>query len=148
MPRQPAPTGALAMPAREFGIVLTLVFTGGGLGTLARAGIDRLWPAHGWPWATFGINLLGTAVLAWLLTYLADRGPETRWGLRVKLGAGTGLLGGFTTYSAFGVQIAERIDTSPWLAGGYALASLAGGLAAALVVSRWTRSVVTRRSEP
>jgi len=136
------------MPAREFGIVLTLVFSGGGLGTLARARIDRLWPAQGWPWATFCINLLGTAVLAWLLTYLAGRGPETRWGLRIRLGVGTGLLGGFTTYSAFGVQIAERLGTNPWLAVGYALASLVGGLAAALTMARLTRSVCQRRSEP
>ena len=135
---QPAPKGGFPMPARESGIVLTVVFTGGGLGTLARASIDQAWPAQGWPWATFSINLVGTAVLAWLLTWLAGRGPETRWGCRIRLGVGTGLLGGFTTYSAFGVQIAERLTASPGLAVSYALGSLVAGFAAAMGATRLT----------
>jgi len=140
------PSGGQQTPAREFGALLILVFVGGGLGTLARASIDQAWPAQSWPWAIFCINLLGTAALAWLLTYLASRGPETRWGCRVRLGVGTGLLGGFTTYSAFGVQIAERIPGSPWIAVSYALGSLAAGLAAAFVAARLTRSFTERRA--
>ncbi|MCL2803930.1 MAG: CrcB family protein [Micrococcales bacterium] len=133
------------MPARETGIVLAFVLAGGGCGTLARSAIDQIWPAQGWPWATFCINLLGTAVLAWLLTWLAGQGPETRLSSRLRQGVGTGLLGGFTTYSAFGVQVAERLPTSPWLATGYALGSLVGGMAAALVAARLTRLAMNRR---
>ena len=74
---------------------LLLVFAGGSIGTAARLGV-ALWipDAGGFPVATLAVNVLG----ALLIGILAARLPQTT-GLRVFLG--TGVLGGFTTYSAF-----------------------------------------------
>ena len=54
----------------------------------------------GVPVATFGINVVGAFLLSVLLELLAKHGLDIGWSRRVRLGVGTGALGGFTTYSA------------------------------------------------
>ncbi|HMR49042.1 MAG TPA: CrcB family protein [Arachnia sp.] len=78
-----------------------VVFLGGAVGTLIRALIEAAWPSVGWPWATFTINLTGSFLLGLLLTALVRSGGDAGWRNLVRLGAGTGLLGGYTTYSTF-----------------------------------------------
>lgn len=104
------------------------------LGTCARAALGIAFP-HGpgeWPWATFAINIVGSFVLAVLLESLAHAGPDTGWRRAVRLGVGTGVIGGFTTYSTYVVEI-DRLAQSghAGLAVAYALLSVAAGLAAA-----------------
>ena len=137
------------MPARQFVIALAWVFAGGGLGTMARAGIDQAFTSHSWPWPTLAVNLVGTALLAWLLTWSTGRPNAWRWGNPIRLGVGTGLLGGFTTYSAFGVQICQLWQNRPWLATAYAVGSLAAGVAAGLVAAGLTeRHRARHRAQP
>lgn len=108
------------------------IVAGGAAGTLARAGIAEALPhdAGAWPWATFAVNLAGTALLAWLTTRLAEMVAPTRF-WRFLLG--TGVCGAFTTYSTFQVEtIRLAQDGGVALAAGYAAASLAAGMALAV----------------
>lgn len=83
-------------------VLVGLVFLGGCLGTLIRSVIAHAWPsrADGVPWGTLAINLVGAFVLATLLELLVHAGPDRGVRRAVRLCIGTGLLGGFTTYSA------------------------------------------------
>lgn len=111
-----------------------LVFVGGALGTTVRYLISSVVPpVYGLPVATFGINVVGAFVLGWLLEALALRGPDEGRRRSVRLFVGTGILGGFTTYSAFAVDadglIAEQNVGGSIL---YAVATIAVGALASL----------------
>lgn len=111
-----------------------LVTVGSAFGTLLRSSISGWFP-HGpgeWPWATFAINIVGSFVLGLLLETLARRGPDAGRRRMVRLGVGTGVLGGFTTYSTFVVEIGRLGQSGHLLVGAsYALVSIVLGLAAA-----------------
>jgi CrcB protein len=78
-----------------------LVALGGALGTLLRYGANVMFESSGFPYATFTVNALGSCALALLSHVLA--GP-TLWGVPLDLIVGTGVLGGFTTYSSFNLE--------------------------------------------
>ena len=108
-----------------------LAALGGALGALARWGVATALPspAGGWPWATLLVNLSGCLLLGVLLGAVYARFPDRAW-----LGPllGTGVLGGFTTYSAFAVDVVRLVDDgAAGTAAGYVLASVAGGVLAA-----------------
>jgi CrcB protein len=111
------------------------IVAGGAAGTLARAGVAEALPhaAGEWPWATFAVNLVGTALLAWWTTRLAEMVAPTRF-WRFLLG--TGVCGAFTTFSTFQVEtIRLARDGGVELAAGYAVASLAAGMALAVAAT-------------
>lgn len=83
-----------------------LILAGGSLGTSLRWWLeDNLGASPGeWPWTTFAINLSGSFLLAVLLDALAATGEDVGWRRYLRLGIGTGMLGGFTTYSSFAVE--------------------------------------------
>jgi CrcB protein len=118
------------------------ILAGGAAGALARAGVAEALP-HGageWPWATFGVNLAGAALLAWAMTRLGEMVAPTRyWRLLI----GTGFCGALTTFSTFQVEtITLADDGHAGLALAYASASLAAGMflaAAATVFARRRR---------
>ncbi|MFT3861599.1 fluoride efflux transporter FluC [Micropruina sp.] len=125
----------LSAPGRLPGRRTAVVLIGGTIGTAARASLEAAYPAQpgSWPWATFLINLSGAFVLGVLLETLSRRGPDT--GLRhyLRLGLGTGVLGGYTTYSTFTVESVRLVGNGALLAGlGYALGSVLLGLIATL----------------
>lgn len=109
---------------------LTLVVAGGVIGTAARLGLGLALPAPSGggldavPWATLVANVVG----AFLIGVLAARLPGSH-AIRVLLG--TGVLGGFTTYSAFAVGTVTLWHAQPWLAAAYAVVSVVLGVAAA-----------------
>lgn len=106
---------------------LLFVVLGGTLGTTARLGIGLLVPdAAGLPLATLGVNVVG----ALLIGVLSARLPSSS-DARVFLG--TGILGGFTTYSAFAVGSLELWSDAPLLAAAYAMLTLVLGIAAAAI---------------
>lgn len=111
-----------------------VVAAGGMVGVLGRAGIEHALPSPpgGWPWTTFWINLAGSLALGALLETLARWGPDRGWRRVVRLGCGTGVLGGFTTYSTFAVQAVRLADGgAAGAALTYTLVSVATGVAAA-----------------
>ncbi|MGY1740514.1 MULTISPECIES: fluoride efflux transporter CrcB [unclassified Blastococcus] len=116
-----------------------LAALGGALGALARWGVGTaLEPSPGgWPWATLLVNLTGCLLLGVLLGAVFARLPDRAW-LRPLLG--TGLCGGYTTYSTFAVDVVRLVDDgAPGLAAGYVLASVVGGVlatAAGVVLGR------------
>ena len=96
-----------AAPARfEQGSTLLLIGAGGAVGTALRFTLEGAFPAAGqsWPLATFVINLSGAFLLGVLLEALALLGQDRGWLRRIRFCVGTGILGGFTTYSTFMVE--------------------------------------------
>jgi CrcB protein len=108
------------------------VSVGGALGAVARYGvaelIDRSEPGA-FPWDTLSVNLVGSFLLALLVTLA---GSSARW-TTIRLFFGTGLLGAFTTFSTFSVDTANLLRDGAWLTATlYVLVSLAGGLILAI----------------
>lgn len=113
-------------------LLLAAVFVGGAAGTVIRSLLSDAFPHSGgtWPWTTFCINVSGTFLLGLLLEGLVRSGEDTGTRRLLRLGLGTGVLGGFTTYSTFMVETTRLA----WLlATGYVVATVVlGGLAARL----------------
>jgi CrcB protein len=120
-----------------------LAALGGALGALVRWGLAEALPSPGgWPWATLLVNLTGCLLLGGLLALLAARSPEPSW---ARPFLGVGVLGGYTTYSTFAVEVVELVDGgSPALAAGYVLLSVVGGVAAVALGARAVRPRVDR----
>ena len=107
-----------------------LAALGGALGALARWGVATALPhsAGGWPWATLLVNLTGCLAFGALTAVLTARSPEPPW---ARPFLAVGVLGGYTTYSAFAVETIELVDAGePILAAGYVLVSVVGGVLA------------------
>lgn len=82
-----------------------LVLVGGSLGTAARYLLSTVIPTwQGMPLATFAINVTGAFALGVLLETLNRLGPDEGMRRTLRLLVGTGMLGGFTTYSSFAVD--------------------------------------------
>ncbi len=111
-----------------------LLFAGGGFGAMLRfalaTGVDqRLGPPF--PWGTFVVNLSGCFAIG-LLATLADEGGWLSPSARLFLIPG--VLGGFTTFSTFGLESWRAIaDGEPGVALANLAASVIGGLAAVVV---------------
>lgn len=113
-----------------------LVALGGAVGTLARYLLDTaIGDRWGVPFGILVINVAGAYLLGLLVEGLAPGGSD-RW-RATRLLLGTGVLGGFTTYSALAAGSAGLLlggmgasPADPGLAVGYGLATIAlGGLA-------------------
>ncbi|WP_258375535.1 CrcB family protein [Curtobacterium sp. MCSS17_008] len=112
---------------------LGLVAVGGTVGTGVRAALAGAFPAvDGISWTILGINVVGAFCLGLLLEALAHAGSDLGRRRALRLFVGTGVLGGFTTYSTLADDTARLLDVGRWGAGtGYALLSVVLGLAAA-----------------
>jgi CrcB protein len=123
-----------------------LVFAGGSLGVLARAGLDRIFPAGtGFPTTTFVINVVGAFALAALIEALALLGHDGGHRRVLRLLVGTGVLGGFTTYSALAVQTDALLRSGQAATAlTYAVSTVALGLAASLTGIALARRALVR----
>jgi fluoride exporter len=114
-----------------------LVFVGGGLGATLRHVINLVCArcmAPGFPWGTFIINITGSTVMGLIAGYLAFKGDAGQpWRLFLM----TGILGGYTTFSAYSLDAAllyergELLLAALYVAGSVVLsiAGLFAGLA-------------------
>lgn len=116
-----------------------LVAAGGSLGAMARYGVgavlQRWMPTAAWPWPTFGVNVAGGLLMGLLAGWLAQRGGShsDTWRLLI----GVGVLGGFTTFSAFSLEVALMIERRQLaLAALYAVGSVVLSVVA-LFVGLW-----------
>lgn len=139
-------TGRAGRPAYLRPSLIAWVVAGGAVGSTLRSGISAALPtAPGhWPTATFLVNITGAFLLGFLLEWLSRLAPSSRWRAPLQLGVGTGVLGGYTTYSSFAVEtLALGAGGTFWLAASYALTSVVAGFAAAgtatLIVRRFAR---------
>ncbi|WP_421735327.1 fluoride efflux transporter FluC [Cellulomonas sp.] len=109
--------------------LVAVVALGGAVGTTGRWAVAE-WlgtSPGGWPTATFVVNVLGSFLLGVLLEALLRHGQESRRGRLVRLGAGTGVLGGFTTFSSLAIEM-ERL-----IAAGQVATSVAYGVLSVVV---------------
>jgi CrcB protein len=128
------------------GLVLGAIAVGGVVGSEARYGLTVVFPdGPGVPWVTLGINVVGCLLIGVLMVAVHRRGARTPL---LRPFAGVGVLGGFTTFSAYAVGVQQL------LAGGSlgpALAYLALtpllAVAAVVVGTRIGRVVLPRRTE-
>lgn len=113
-------------------VALLLVALGGAAGSSLRwLASETIQPSQDFPWATLAVNLIGAFALGYLLENLL-RAPHSAASDKLRLALGTGVLGGFTTYSTFAVELARALSAG--LLGPavlYAGVSLAGGVALA-----------------
>lgn len=116
-----------------------LVFVGGGLGAVARHGVNRAGLAllgPGFPWWTLTVNVAGS----FLIGLLAGMFGALETGHHARLFLTTGFLGGFTTFSAFSLDAltlwerGEPLQASLYIIGSVVLSLIAA--VAGLMLSR------------
>jgi CrcB protein len=111
--------------------VLGVIAVGGVLGALGRYGLAVAWPHHPgtFPWSTFITNVTGCLLIGVLMVLVTEVWSAHRL-LRPFLG--TGVLGGYTTFSTYAVEIRQLMTAG---AARTALLYLAGTLVCALVAT-------------
>ena len=114
-----------------------IVFVGGGIGAALRHGVNlaslRLL-GPGFPWATLTVNVVGSLMMGLLAAWFAFRGTSAEpW----RLFLATGILGGFTTFSAFSLDLALLVERQQLaVAGAYVAVSMLGSVGA-LFLGLW-----------
>lgn len=120
----------ISVPEQLFEIVprewdiLAVIAIGGILGAEARYGLARaiVRPVDGFPWATLITNVLGSLLIGLLMVIVLDVLKPTRL---VRPFLGVGVLGGFTTFSTFGVETHELLRAHRYgIGAAYVAASL------------------------
>ncbi|MCX7325818.1 MAG: fluoride efflux transporter CrcB [Hyphomicrobiales bacterium] len=110
-----------------------LVFAGAGLGGVLRHLTNLAclrWFGAGFPWGTLAVNVGGSLVMGLLAAWLGSRAGAS-WSQDMRLLLMTGVLGGFTTFSAFSLDAFALWERGAVLhAGGYVLASVVLSIAA------------------
>lgn len=120
--------------------VVAVVALGGAVGACARYGAALLWPTAdgGFPWTTLVVNVIGCAVIGVFMVVISEVWAAHRL---VRPFFGTGVLGGFTTFSTYAVDIQRLVDGDRARSG---LAYLGLTLLAALAAV-WSAVWLTRR---
>jgi fluoride exporter len=103
---------------------IILVMSGGAIGAGLRYGLTRALPVSegGWPLATIAANVMGGLAMGVLAAWVL-RGDNSAESLRLFVGVG--VLGGFTTFSAFSLEMAQMVERGQiGMAAAYAVASV------------------------
>ncbi len=116
---------------------LILVMLGGAIGAAFRYQVGRVAAERlgdSFPWGTFGVNLLGSLLMGLLAGAIAQGGRTSE---PLLLFAGIGVLGGFTTFSAFSLETARMIERGEFAsAAAYSVSSVVAGITM-LFVGLW-----------
>lgn len=124
---------------------MAVVSVGGAIGASARYGASLLWPTHtgGFPWTTFWVNVVGCFVIGAFMVVITEVWAAHRL---VRPFFGTGVLGGFTTFSTYAVDIQRLFDTGrPRTGLVYLAATLVAALAAVWLAVTAVRRVLAWR---
>ncbi|MDQ0935487.1 fluoride efflux transporter CrcB [Streptomyces turgidiscabies] len=143
-------TGTMAARARPSALhgqapVVAVVAIGGAIGASARYAASLAWPAQagGFPWATFWTNVVGCAVIGVFMVVITETWAAHRL---VRPFFGTGVLGGFTTFSTYAVDIRKLVDHGHSGTGlAYLAATLLAALTAVTLAATATRRTLKRR---
>ncbi|MGW2463532.1 fluoride efflux transporter CrcB [Streptomyces sp. NPDC004457] len=136
--RRPGPAGGQAP-------VVAVVAAGGALGAVARYGASLLWPAAAgaFPWTTLTVNATGCAVIGAFMVVITEVWAAHRL---VRPFFGTGVLGGFTTFSTYCVDIQQLVQSGHARTGlAYLAATLLAALAAVWLAAAATRLLIAWR---
>ncbi|MFJ6985612.1 MULTISPECIES: fluoride efflux transporter FluC [unclassified Streptomyces] len=140
------PPGKEPVPRRREAEILGAIAAGGVLGACARYGATLIWPTApaAFPWTTFWINVTGCAAMGVLMVLITERFTVHPL---VRPFLGTGVLGGYTTFST------ATLDTRGLLEAGrpgtgllYAAATLVAAFAAVWATAALTRLAVLPRA--
>jgi fluoride exporter len=119
-----------------------VVFIGGGIGAALRHGVNRAalgWLGTGFPYGTLFVNIAGGLLMGVLAeTFLVKGGGSQEFRLFLT----TGILGGFTTFSAFSLDAALMWQRSDYTAlGAYVIGSVVFSIAALFVGMAVARAI-------
>ena len=132
---------------RHQGPVLAVIAAGGAIGACGRYGAGLLWPTHSgsFPWTTLLVNVVGCAVIGAFMVVITEARTPHRL---VRPFFGTGVLGGFTTFSTYATDVQRLTDGGqPRTALAYLALTLAAALAAVWAAATVTRGIVHRRPQ-
>lgn len=139
----PAPRGARLRADAE---LVAVVAFGGATGACARYGASLLWPTapDTFPWTTLAVNVTGCAIMGIFMILVTDVWTAHRL---LRPFVGTGMMGGYTTFSTYAADIHHLINTDHVATGLVYLAlTLIGALTAVWTTAALTRRVITRRT--
>lgn len=129
-------------------LVLAVIAVGGAIGAVARYALLSAFPhpAAGFGWAAFGVNVSGCLLIGVLMVVIT----EVRQAHRLaRPFLGTGVLGGYTSFSTYVVDIQHAlIAAAPQAALAYAAGTLAAALAATWAGIRLTRALTGLSAGP
>lgn len=127
---------------RKHGLVLLVIAAGGALGALLRYQLDRWWPSPvpQFPWTTLLVNVSGCLVIGGFMVMITERwSPHAL----VRPFVGTGVLGGYTTFSTYAVDIVILVRAGHLATAGlYLLLTLIGALLAVTLGMLITRRLL------
>lgn len=111
-----------------------LVALGGGVGAMLRFAVGLTMNTLMFPWATLAVNIAGAALIGLLWGVAEDAQWFADWGRALLV---VGLLGGFTTFSAFSLETMSLLDSGRWsIALAYVLTSVFGCIIATWLAYR------------
>jgi len=130
---------------RHHGLVLLVIAAGGVVGSLLRFQLGRWWPSvpPAFPWTTWTINITGCLIIGSFMVVITERWSPHRL---VRPFFGTGVLGGYTTFSTYATDaVLLTRDGRPTAAALYVVTTLIGAMAAVFLGMFLTRRILNRR---
>ena len=103
---------AVVFQTQGLALIMSFIWVavGGAFGSLLRFGVNNVTPrflGQDFPWATLTVNILGSLVMGFLAAFLAEKYADQP---DLRLFLLTGVLGGFTTFSAFSLDVFNLVQ--------------------------------------
>jgi CrcB protein len=127
--------------------LILAIAIGGFIGSVLRYGVVNWLSLEGtsFPWGTFSVNVAGCLLLGWFLTLSVTNKKISN---TIRAGIGTGLIGSFTTFSAFSAETMLLIQAGKTVTAFiYVILSTFAGVTFAAIGSRIVRIYIIRRKK-